>query len=266
MGFFDKIKGIVRNAKEQVNEQIAQKQEEERRRKEEEKRKQEEANRFNPKDKSLEWFGSEDGITAFREHITVQNYFFEETVKKEHEAKYAEYSFEAFASVFHKDAKLPVSYFKSLADSMDVQALQYVGPTNMLVDVLCVQAKPFYIDDDGEPQPIVYALTPEEIVSAEKNPALNFVANFDCFELKDDAQGSWSDKYDLWSNVLIWLGVYSGTDKDILTLNPWVFSKELYFNEMGTIRKAKGFYKKCIEFTASEKYKEIFTEKYNECE
>lgn len=279
MGLFDKVKGVINNAKgvindakNQVAQQVAQKQEEEKRRQEEEKRKQEEekrrqeeANRFNPDGKSLQWFSSEDGMKAFNEYITAQNYILEETIKKEHESKYSEYSFDVFVSVVHKDAKMPSVYFKKLADAIDVQALKYVGPSNLLANVLSVQAKPFYLDDDGEPQPITSNFTPEEIVSIEKNPALNFVNNFNCFELNNDAQGSWDDKYTLWSNILIWLGVYGGSDKEIISKNPWIFSKEVYFNDLGTIRKPKAFYKKCIELTTDEKYKAHFEEKYNEC-
>lgn len=135
----------------------------------------------------------------------------------------------------------------------------------MLANVLSVQAKPFYIDDDGEPQPIEPAFTPEEIVSIDKNPTLIFVKNFNCFELNDDAQGSWDNKYELWSNILIWLGVFSSSDKEIISKNPWIFSKEVCFNDLGTIRKTKGFYKKCIELTTNEKYKALFENKYNEC-
>ena len=262
MGLFDKIKDSISKAKEKAN----QKQEEEKRRQEEAKRKQEEATRFNPDGKSLEWFSSEDGIKTFNEYITAQNYLLEETIKKEHEAKYSKYSFDTFVSVVHKDAKLPSVFFKNLANAIDVQALNFVGPTDMLVDVLAVQAKPFYIDDDGEPQPISINFTPEELVSVDKNPALIFVKNFDCFELSDDAQGSWNDKYELWSDILIWIGVFSGSDPEIVAANPWIFSKEVYFNDMGTIRKGKSFYKKCMELTTSEKYKALFEKKHNECE
>ena len=240
--------------------------EEEQRKQEEERRKQEEANRFNPDKKSLEWFGSEDGIKTYHEYITAQNYLLEETVKKEHEAEYSKYDFDVFLRVVHPDAKMPSVYFRKLADAIDVQALKYVGPTNMLVNVLSVQGKPFYIDDDGEPQAVTPDLTPEEIVSVEKNPALNFVKNFNCFELADDAQGAWKDKFDLWSTILIWLGVYGPSDKEILSNNPWIFSKEVYLNELGTVRKRKGFCKKCMELATDEKYKAYFEEKYNECE
>lgn len=233
--------------------------------KEEERRRQEEANRFNPDGKPLEWFASEDGIKTYHEYVTAQNYILEETLQKEHEAKYSEYDFEIFLSVVHKGVKLPSTYFRKLVDAIPVQMLQYVGPTNMLVKVLSVQAKPFYMDDDGEPQVVDPTLTPEECVSVEKNPALNFVKNFNCFELADDGQGSWKDKWELLSTILIWLGVYS-SDREILANNPWVFSKEMYLNELGSVRKLKGFCKKCIELTTDEKYKAHFEEKYNECQ
>ena len=269
MGFFDKFKGVIKDAKGVINDakdQVAQKQEEEKRRQEEEKRKREEANRFSPHDKSLQWFSSEDGIKAFNDYVTAQNYFLEETIKKEHESKYSEYSFDVFLSVVHKDAKLPSIYFKKLVAAIDAQALKYVGPSNMLVDVLCVQAKPFYIDEDGEPQAIEATFTPEEIVSIDKNPALIFVKNFNCFELSNDAQGSWEDKWELWSSILIWIGVFSGSDREIISDNPWLFSKEVYFNDLGTVRKPKGFYKKCMELTTNETYKAFFEDKYNKCE
>ena len=271
MGFLDKIKGIINGAKEKIaekQEEERQRQEEERererQRQEEERRKQEEANRFNPDEKSFEWFGSEDGLKTYGDYITVQNYLLEEKAKKKHEEEYSKYDYEVFVSVFYKEAKLPSVYFRNLVNSIDVQALKFVGPTNFLTNVLGIQAKPFYIDDDGEPQPSVREITPAELVSIEENPVLKFVKKFDCFELSDDDQGSWGDKYDLWMSIVIWLALYDG-DKNIISDHPWIFSKELYFNELGTVRKSKSFYKKCMELTTNEKYKKYFEEKYNDC-
>lgn len=261
MGLFGKIKDVINKAKETVN----QNQEEANKRQEEARKQQEEANRFNPDGKSLEWFGSEDGIKTFNEYVTAQNYLLEETIKKEQETKYSEYSLEVVISVFYKDAKLPSIYFRKLVDKIDAQALEYVGPIDLLVKYLSIQAKPFYIDDDGEPQPKVPALTPEEIVSIDKNPALFFVKNFNCFEIADDAQGSFKDKYALWGYVLMWLCAYS-SNKDVISENQWIFSKEAYFNELGTVRKLKGFLKKCMELTADEQIKSFFERAYNECE
>ena len=259
MGMFDKIKDAIGKAKETAN----QRKEEEKKRNEEARRKQEEAVRFNPDGKSFEWFGSEDGIKSFNEYITAKNYILEETIKKEKETKYPSYDLEAVISVFYSDAKLPFVYFKKFVNNIDVQALEFVGTTDLLAKILSTQAKPFYIDDDGEPQTVVPFLRPEEILSIEINPVLNFVKNFDCFEMKDDTQGSWEDKWALWSNMLIWLSAYS-SDKDIISKNPWIFSKEVYFNELGSVRKLKGFFKKCIELTTDKEYKEYFEGKYEE--
>ena len=281
MRLFDKVKGAINDAKSAINDakdqiaqQVAQKQEEEKRRQEEEKRKQEEeqrrqeeANRFNPDGKSLQWFGSEDGIKAFGEYITVQNYLFEERIKKEYESNYSEYDFDIYIRVVHKDAKIPYVYFKKLADTLNVQALKsHTCTTRILIDVLSTQAKPFWIDEDGEPKPSTPAFTPEEIVSTDKNPTLNFVKNFDCFEIKDDAQGSWQDKYMLWSDILIWIGTHGDSDKDIISQNPWIFSKEVYLNEFGMLKKRKAFCKKCIELATTEQHKAYFEKQYNQCE
>lgn len=254
MGLFGRIKDMINQARGTSNQN-----------QEELRKQQEEANRFNPNGKSLEWFGSEDGIKTFNEYITPQNYMLEETIKKEHKTKYSQYSLETVISVFYKDANVPSVYFRNLVNKIDVQALEYVGPIDMLVDYLSIQAKPFYIDDDGEPQPKVPALTPEEIVSIDKNPVLVFVRKFDCFEFADDAEGSFRDKYALWGYVLLWLCAYC-SNKDIISENQWIFSKELYFNELGTVRKLKGFLKKCMEFATDDEIKSFFERAYNECE
>ncbi len=264
MGFFEKIKGMVTDFINSGKERAAKAREEEERRREEARRRAEEANRLNPDKKGLDWFNSADGIEAFNMYITAQNYLLEETIKAEREAKYSEYSLEVVVSVFHKEAKIPAVYFGKLADAIGAQALSYVGPSDLLVKLLSMQAKPFYMDDDGEPQAIEPLFSPEEIVSVEKNPILNFAKNFNCFTLGDDEQGSWKDKFELWKNIMIWLGLYGG--KDAIANNPWIFSKETYFNEIGTVRKLKGFCKKCIELVADEKGREYFERTYNECE
>ena len=261
MGFFSKIIDAINTIKEQIAQKKEEKRKQEEQRKEEERKKREEANRFNPNGKSLEWFSSEDGIKTYGEYVKAQNYILEESIKKEKETKYPDYDLDIVIKVMHKDAKLPHMFFKSLVNNIDVQALAYVGPTEFLIKVLSIQAKPFAIDEDGEPQAISPVYTPEEIVSVNKNPVLNFVTNFKCFELKDDEKGSWKDKYSLWADIIIWLA--TSTNKEIITNNPWIFSKETYFNDLGTVKKPKSFYKKCAELST---YKAYFEDKLNECE
>lgn len=227
MGPFDKLKGIINGVINDAKDQVAKIQEEEKRRQEEEKRRQEEANRFNPEGKSLQWFGSENGIKAFNEYVTVQNYLLEDRIKEEQKTKFSDSDFDIFIRVVHKDAKIPYVYFKKLTEALNVQALKsYTCTTRILIDVLSAQAKPFSLDEDGEPQLSPPAFAPEEIVSTDRNPVLNFVKNFNCFEIKDDAQGSWEDKYMLWSDILIWLGTRGDLDKGIISQNPWIFSKD----------------------------------------
>jgi len=221
---------------------------------EEQRKKEEELNRGNPKDKNLEWFASEEGINSFKEYTTPQNYILEETIQKEKESKYNQYSLDVVMSVFHKTAKVPYLYFTSLVSNIKVQPLEYVGPIEMLVGVLSLQAKTYYLDDDGEPQPKETDLSPEEIVSVEKNPVLNFVSNFKCFDLKDDMKGSWDDKWKLYSTIIIFLGIESIKDKDVVSKNKWIFEDSSYFNDLGTVRKEKGFIKKAIELSPNKEY------------
>ncbi len=244
MGLFDKIKGILKGP-EETPEQKA--------KKEEEKARREELNRLNPRGKDLAWFASEDGLAAFKEYTTPQNYLLEENLKKEADAK--EYSVDIIAKVKYPDARLPYTYFKSLVEGIKVQPLQYVGPIEALVAILSIQARTFYLDEDGEPHQKDTYLPPEVIVSVEKNPALNYVANFNCFELKDDALGSWEDKWHAYRSIINFLGAVAIVDPDYISKNQWIFAKETYFNDLGVVRKHKAFLKKCIELST---IKDIF--------
>ena len=76
----------------------------------------------------------------------------------------------------------------------------------------------------------------------------------------------WQDKYMLWSDILIWIGTCGDSDKDIISQNTWIFSKEVYLNEFGTLKKCKAFYKKCIEIASTEQHKAYFEKQYNKCE
>ena len=104
MGFFEKVKAFINDLINGAKERAAKAREEEERRREEEARRQAEATRLNPDKKGLDWFGSADGIEAYKLYITTQNYMLEETIKAEREAKYSEYSLDVVVSVFHKES------------------------------------------------------------------------------------------------------------------------------------------------------------------
>jgi hypothetical protein len=207
-----------------------------------------------PREKDLAWFSSEAGLEALKAYTTPQGYTLEESIEKEKESKHPDYSLGIVIDVFHKDAKVPYTYFNSLVRNIKAQPLEYVGPIELLIKVLSVQAQPFYLDDDGEPQAKETEMKPAEIVSVERNPVLNFVSNFNCFLLKDDEKGSWEDKWHLYSLVLIFLGFESSIDADVLAKNGWIFEPSTYFNDLGTVRKEKGFIKKAIELSSDKNY------------
>ena len=209
---------------------------------------------LNPEEKDLEWFQSKYGIESLKEHTTPKAYLLEERLKEEYENKDfngRDVSFKVFVSVYHKDAIIPSIYFSNFVtaiyDEYDIQPLKYVGPCDMLSAVLSLLAKTYELDDDGEPVEKESALTVEDLISFENNPVLKFVKEFDVFDVEDDEDGSWSDKYAIYSSILIFLGLCSFDDKNVLEENKWLLEKEPYFNSLGTVKKEKGFIKYCIE-------------------
>lgn len=224
-----------------------------------EKSKEPKTNQIDPKDtdpkgKDLNWFASDIGLETLKAYTTPKSYILQENIEKEKNYNYSEYSLDVFISAVYKDAKVPYVYFKSLIENIAAQPLRYTGPKEMFIKLLSVQAKPFYLGDDGEPQPKDTMLTPSEIVSVEKNPILYFVSNFNCFLLQDDVEGSWNDKWDIFCTVVLFLGTEVAFDKDVISKNHWLFESSTYFNDLGTLRKKKGFIKKGIELASNKKY------------
>ena len=269
MGLFDKIKKTVEDTKIKIQEEAKKQQEEARKReeeaakkREEEAKKQQEALMFNPKDKNMEWFSSENGLKTFSEYMTVKNYILDETVKNEHATRYSEHDFDIWVNVFHPEAKIPTIFFNQFVKNINIDTI-YVAPSEMLVDVLKMQAKPFILDDEGEPHIVEPMLSAPEIVSDVKNPVLNFVSNFKCFKLTNDDEGTYKEKFNLWCDILIWISVYFRREEDFIANNQWIFSKDTYFNDLGIVRKPKAFYKKCIELASQKDY---FEKLLNEAE
>ena len=219
-----------------------------------------------PEDKPYEWFSTAEGIAVLKLYTSPKAYLLEERLKKEIKERDfdgRDVSFDVFVAVYHKDAKIPSAYFSAFVKELKAQPLEYVGPTNLVTSLLCDQGKTFELDDDGEPVEKKSALSPEELVTVEKNPLLKFVETFDCFKLEDDDEGSWDDKYKLYSEVLIFLGFASFGDKEVLNENQWLFDKAIYFNSLGVVKKEKGFIKTCIEKCT---YPDFFKKRLDEIE
>lgn len=254
MGLFD---GIMKK--------ITEKKEAERKRQEEAKRKREEATRLDPKEKPLEWFSSEDGLQAFGQYFTISNYLLEEKIKKELEDSNRNTTLEIYAMVYHPEAKLPCIYLSYFIQSIGAQMLRYVAPADYLNCLLSIQARPYFINEDGEPEVISPMLSPEVLLSVEKNPLLNYIVNFKNFLFGADERGTAKDKWKILSNMMTWLSSMA-KDSEILAKNPWVFSDEVYFNDVGTVRKEKSFFKQCIDLAGDEETKAFFKHQYEKCE
>ena len=210
---------------------------------------------YNPAGKPLEWFTSEIGLESFKKHVTPQNYMLEENYKVEYEKNFSKYSYVLYLNVCHKGETLPTVYFDALKGAINVQQLSLVGTAELFRDLLKILAKPFYINDDGEPEACPPQLPPEQLLSVDKNPLLNFVKNFNVFDIEDDELGTASDKYDIYIRVLFFLA--KNVKEISIEENKWLFDKNTYLNDFGTVRKEKGFLKKCKEVSA---YTEYFDE------
>ena len=219
-------------------------------------------NDFNPKGKPLNWFFSETGIKSCQKHLTAQNYLLEDQYTKDFEAKrpddykYDGVSFALFLKVYHdvKNAMLPCLYFEALAEALDVQPLGIKGIFETFIDVMKIAAQPFHINEEGEPEASEPLMSPERLISL-KNPLLYFLKNFSVFEIKEDELGSKDDKYAIYSDVVFFLAQH--IDQLKTEEMQWLFKKEIYLNDVGTVRKEKNFLKLCKEIS---KYPEYFEE------
>ncbi|MDE6294394.1 MAG: hypothetical protein K2L88_07225, partial [Clostridiales bacterium] len=90
------------------------------------------------------------------------------------------------------------------------------------------------------------------------NPLLYFVTRFDVFKLENDALGLAVDKGHTFETALKFVCLVS-SEIDLEGKDKWLLYKDTYINDFGTVRKEKGFIKKCIECTDNDKFRAIFS-------
>lgn len=213
-----------------------------------------------PIGKPLDWFSSEAGLEVYKAYITPQNYILEESYLKKYEEKCSDQRLDFdddFLPIFGPDAKLPHTFFNAMINNIDVDAMQYKAIRSMLIKALEEQAKPFVINDDGEPEPREMPFTPEQLLSVDKNPLLYFVKNFDAFKIENDGMGTADDKYHTYAKALMFISAVS----DEISLEgkeKWLLDKSTYLNDFGIVRKEKGFIKKCMECTENANFIALF--------
>ena len=210
-----------------------------------------------PNGKPLDWFKSEKGLEVYKAYITPQNYFLQETYLKEYkkmfEGEDTNVDFDRhFLPCSYPNAKLPRTYFNALLESIGTEPLYNGAILELFRGALLVIAKPYVINEDGEPELRETVLTPEQIVSTDENPLLYFIKNFNAFEMKDEATGSLIDKYFVYKAVVLF--ILNFVNEIVIEENKWLFDKNTYLNELGIVRKIKGFIKKCKELTDNERY------------
>ena len=156
------------------------------------------ADDFNPKNKDLNWFKSDQGLKSYEKYINFNAYVYE--TKCQAIQKTRRDSFRAAYGVdytldFVAENPIPYIYFKALVDAVRSeympQALYVADVREWLISLLETIAKPFRINEDGEPEVCAPMFDPPaDLVSVDKNPLLKFVSKFDCFDLESSETGT----------------------------------------------------------------------------
>lgn len=207
---------------------------------------------LSPKDKPYEWFRSEEGLKCYDEYMIAKNFSADETYIKEFEEKGSKY-YDIFIEVCHKEHKSPKIFFESLVTAVGKvpgcsDSLLYTAPIKLLADLLTVQARPFYFNDDGDPIPVDPKPDGKLIVSIESNPVLKFAFEFGAYKFENDDL-DWQTMIQLWKTALLFVSseVVIHGNYDVLKENSWLLEKETYVTALGTLRTEKGFLKTGVE-------------------
>lgn len=216
-----------------------------------------------PIGKSLDWFQSEKGLEVYKVYTAPKNFLLQSRYVQEFKKMFADEKTNVdfdrhFLPVTYPDAKLPRTYYKALLESLGAEAVKNDVVRAFLLNTLLSISIPYTLDEDGEPVPRDTSLVPEQFVSAEKNPLLYFVKNFNVFKFEHDDLGHLAEKFIIYRAAVscILPFVASKNKVDI----QWLLDKDTYINEFGVLRKLKGFIKKCKELTDNAEYHQYLDE------
>ena len=216
----------------------------------------------------MNWVKSDQGLKSYEKYINFNAYVYE--TKCQAIQKTRRDSFRAAYGVdytldFVAENPIPYIYFKALVDAVRSeympQALYVADVREWLISLLETIAKPFRINEDGEPEVCAPMFDPPaDLVSVDKNPLLKFVSKFDCFDLESSETGTMEEKFKIYQTIIIYLcGRYTED-------NMWIFDKNTYFNDFGVIKKEKAFLKKCKELVSKEEDIAFFDQRLANCE
>lgn len=199
----------------------------------------------------------EDEIAMMESYTTPRGYIMEEKIKKEHEEQISP----MLSIVIHLmvwgygQEKLPSNYFCRIMEKLKNAVTRNMVIYNYLIDMLCKQAKPFTMDENGEVKDRVNKLSSKEIISVTENPVLEYASKFDFFEFADDICGDMQNKLVVFMHVINFLAVNSGADesvpvnRNVLKENQWLLDKQTYFNKLGMVKDEKSFLKDCCDLS-----------------
>jgi hypothetical protein len=217
--------------------------------------------------RNLVWFSSAHGIDALKKYTESQMYFKQDKLEK---TEGHLLSIEHFCNS-HRNEELPYNYFYGLASNVVMPSVKCESYERdkfftILVKTLAELARPYWLDEDGEPHQKSVSLEQSDLVSIFKNPILKFVHSFDCFILNDDDKGTFDDKLLIICSVLRFLQSNFASNKDALQENPWLFDPSSYLNDFGLLKTYKAFLKNAISLAADNAEKNYFKKKLKRTE
>ncbi len=250
--------GFFANLKKKKEEKI--KAAEEQRKAEEEKRKAEEEQR---KAKERQDLIDRLGLCLDYKHMKFEEQY---TKAWENDAEYGKghydkKTYRRFYNIYHPETKymdVPSILLGDILQDIDCpcNALDYVGPTEIVIKCLTILGTDYHINDDGEPEPCERIMEVEDLIDEEKNPLLKFLSTFDAFMYEDDEVGSIKDKFSVWYDCLLYVNnCIICENLDVLEKDKWLFDESTFINDFGVLKSEKSF----LKYAATKAtYKDVF--------
>lgn len=218
-------------------------------------------------DQPLSWFSTPEAKEVFDLCFDPTNMIKEKNFEKlydEWERK-DEYSYPIYMSVYHKDYLSPKLFVRQFVNAHDCDILDYVGPVDLVTDILLIGLATVIFDENDEPQESVPTMTYEMLIDENQNKLISFVSNFNFFKLEDDGVGSWDNKYEMIKSICFAIEKCIICQIDFNELS-FIADKGTYINGFGTLKSLKAFLNGCAEKCTSEVLKQNFLVELNELE
>lgn len=233
---------------------------------------------YSPEGKDYDWFRFSIGQKVFEEYTTPKGYFCWEERDAEKSLPGSDlYEEDEFMDIYSlvktfkagrsEWPKIPFVYLTFFIKSLSIRALEkdeFVRSCFLryMIDL----SKRYVLNEDEEPVVNIPPLSLEEVVTIEKNPALNFYYSFDneLFDLIYSLENSNEGRdliFESFQFIAQSLWNSKANKNNILEKNKWVFEKSTYINDSELIRSKKSYLKLAIQNASDNSYfKEVLSD------